>query len=149
MTAAPSPAQRRLPPTVYILAFLLIVKAAAFFAAVLGANIEAMRRLAGTAALGIIDGAARTPGATVLLLGVGAILIVAALALLQRRRAGWLLAMVTTGVFVAIDIYGFLTVGSNHLWMALNVLTVFYLNQADVRAVVGVLSDREAVGAAA
>ena len=140
---------RRLPPTVYILAFLLILKSAAFFAAVLGANIESMRQLAGTAALGIIDTANRTPGATVLLLGVGGILVLAGVMLLRRRRVGWLLAMVTTGIFVAIDIYGFLTVGANHFWMVLNVVTVFYLNQPDVRAVVGVLSERELAEASA
>ena len=45
--------------------------------------------------------------------------------------------MVITGLFVAIDIYGYLNSSANHLWMLLNIVTVFYLNQRDVREVVG------------
>ena len=77
-------------------------------------------------------------GAPSAILGlVGLALAFAAVQLLRRRRSGWLLAMVLTGAFVAIDIYTFLTIGSNHVWMLLNIVTVFYLNQADVRASVG------------
>lgn len=70
--------------------------------------------------------------------GYGALLVIAALGMLSRKRTGWLLAMVVTGVFIALDLYGFATDGADHLWMALNIVTVFYLNQRDVRAVVGV-----------
>ena len=68
---------------------------------------------------------------------LAALLALAAVGLIALRRTGWLLAMVITGVFVAADIYAYLNDVANHLWMALNILTVFYLNQADVRAVVG------------
>jgi uncharacterized membrane protein (DUF2068 family) len=68
----------------------------------------------------------------------GALLVIAALGMLSRKRTGWLLAMVVTGVFIAIDLYGFANDGADHLWMALNIVTVFYLNQRDVRSVVGV-----------
>jgi len=68
----------------------------------------------------------------------GALLVIAALGMLARRRTGWLLAMVVTGVLVAFDLYGFANNEADHLWMALNIVTVFYLNQRDVRAVVGV-----------
>jgi hypothetical protein len=57
--------------------------------------------------------------------------------MLLRRRIGWLLAMVITGLFVAIDIYGHINDAANHVWMLLNIITVFYLNQRDVREAVG------------
>jgi uncharacterized membrane protein (DUF2068 family) len=66
------------------------------------------------------------------------VLVIAALGMLGRRRTGWLLAMVVTGVFIALDLYSFANNEADHLWMALNIVTVFYLNQRDVRAVVGV-----------
>ena len=46
--------------------------------------------------------------------------------------------MVITGVSVAIDIVGFLAGTGSELWMFLNVVTVFYLNQRDIRELVGV-----------
>ena len=46
---------------------------------------------------------------------------------------GWLLAMLTTGVFIAADIVTFDAGAGHHLWMLLNIATVFYLNQRDVR----------------
>ena len=51
---------------------------------------------------------------------------------------GWLLAMVITGISVAIDIIAFLAGTGSELWMLLNVITVFYLNQRDIRELVGV-----------
>lgn len=68
----------------------------------------------------------------------GTLLVIAALGMLARRRTGWLLAMVVTGVFIALDLYGFANNEADHLWMALNIVTVFYLNQRDVRVAVGV-----------
>ena len=68
--------------------------------------------------------------------------------MLSRRRTGWLLAMVITGLFVAIDIYGYLNSSANHLWMLLNIVTVFYLNQRDVREAVGAAEPVEADRAA-
>ena len=67
-----------------------------------------------------------------------AVLMVSALMLLAGKRTGWLLAMVITGVSVAIDIIGFLAGAGSELWMFLNVVTVFYLNQRDIRELVGV-----------
>ena len=79
----------------------------------------------------------RDPVAGPLVLGFAALLVVSVIGMLSRRRTGWLLAMVITGLFVAIDIYGYLNGSANHLWMLLNIVTVFYLNQADVREAVG------------
>ena len=49
-----------------------------------------------------------------------------------------LLAMVITGISVAIDIVAFLAGTGSEVWMFLNVVTVFYLNQRDIRELVGV-----------
>jgi uncharacterized membrane protein (DUF2068 family) len=81
-------------------------------------------------------------------LAVTAVLIVASVVgLLLRRRGGWLLAMVLTGVFIAIDIYNWFNGGANHFWMALNIVSVFYLNQQEVREVVGAATDADPDGA--
>ena len=74
---------------------------------------------------------------TVLFVPVAALLIVAAVGLLLHRRRAWLLAMVMTGMFVATDIIGFINGVQSDIWMALNIVTVFYLNQRDVRELVG------------
>ncbi|MFN8629951.1 MAG: hypothetical protein U0838_06390 [Chloroflexota bacterium] len=57
------------------------------------------------------------------------------------RRDGWLMAMVLTGLFVAADISGFVNGNVSYLWMALNIITVFYLNQSDVRGAVGISTE--------
>ena len=66
-------------------------------------------------------------------------LLVSALMLLAGRRTGWLLAMVITGISVA-DRHRRVPRGrrASHVWMVLNVVTVFYLNQRDIRELVGV-----------
>jgi hypothetical protein len=78
------------------------------------------------------------PAAVGALILTAAVLMVSALMLLAGKRTGWLLAMVITGVSVAIDIIGFLAGAGSELWMFLNVVTVFYLNQRDIRELVGV-----------
>ena len=70
---------------------------------------------------------------TTLLFAFAAVLVVAAIGLFGGRRWGWLVAMVTTGVFIAADIVTFDAGVVHHLWMLLNIVTVFYLNQRDVR----------------
>ena len=45
--------------------------------------------------------------------------------------------MVMTGAFVAIDIVSFIGGAQSNIWMLLNIVTVFYLNQRDVRELVG------------
>jgi uncharacterized membrane protein (DUF2068 family) len=74
-------------------------------------------------------------GAVVLVLV--ALLVVAALGLWGRRRWGWVIAMVVTGLFLATDIWAFSDGRANHLWMLLNVITVLYLNQREVRESLG------------
>lgn len=132
--------QRRLPSTVYVLAGLLMLKALAIGLALLGLSFEPLRLVArSTVTYQLIDALLGSP---ISMAGVGLIalaLLFAGLALLRRRRIGWLLAMVLTGVFVALDIWAFLTTGANHFWMLVNIITVFYLNQAEVRETVGAI----------
>ena len=139
--AGPPPgaaAQPRLPLAIYILAVLLTIKAAAIGVVVLGASFEPLQLLARTSVTyRLIEPLLTNPVAMVIVGLVALLLLFAAISLLRRRRMGWLLAMVLTGVFVAIDIYGYLTTGANHAWMLLNLVTVFYLNQREVREAVG------------
>lgn len=146
--SAPStlkPARQRLPFTLYVLAGLMLFKAVIIVAVVGGASIASMRPI-----LGLTTGPELTrifdenPAAGPLVLAFAGLLVVSVIGMLSRRRTGWLLAMVITGLFVAIDIYGYLNSSANHLWMLLNIITVFYLNQRDVREAVGAT---ESIGA--
>jgi hypothetical protein len=133
-------AQRPLPVAIYILAALLIIKAAAIGVVVLGASFEPLQLLARTSVTyRLIEPLLANPVAMAIVGLIAVLLLYAGLALLRRRRIGWLLAMVLTGVFVAVDIYGYLTSSSNHVWMLVNIITVFYLNQAEVRETVGAI----------
>jgi hypothetical protein len=133
-----APAASRLPVTMYILAGLILTKAVLIGLIVLGATYEPLLILARTSATYLLLEPLLTNTYAMAFMGLVALLLAfAAISLLRRRRVGWLLAMVLTGVFVAVDIYGFLNTTANHLWMLLNILTVFYLNQSDVRETVG------------
>jgi hypothetical protein len=122
----------------YVLAGLILTKAALIGLVVIGATYEPVLFIArSSATYQLLEPLLTNPVALAVVGAVALLLAFAAIELLRRRRIGWLLAMVLTGVFVAIDIYGFLVTGANHLWMLLNIVTVFYLNQADVRETVG------------
>lgn len=143
------PARKRLPFTLYVLAGLMLFKAVIIVAVVGGATLDTLRPI-----LGLTTGPELTrifqqyPMAAPFLLAFAGLLVLAVIGMLSRRRTGWLLAMVITGLFVAIDIYGYLNSSANHLWMLLNIVTVFYLNQADVREAVGAAQPVEADQAA-
>ncbi len=137
-TTDPAPARRRLPFTLLVLAGLMLFKSVLLIAIVLGATLERIRPWLGmSASPSLLDFIRDTPGAGPALIVVAGLLILSVVAMLGRRRIGWLLAMVITGLFVATDIYGYTTNSANYLWMALNIVTVFYLNQRDVREAVG------------
>lgn len=151
MTAMSRPtalaAPRGRPFGLLVLAGLLLFKALLLVLVVAGAYLKDAGPLRDLIALPIAVFAEirDTPAA-----GIGALILVAALVasalgLLGGRRWGWVGAMVTTGFFLATDIYAFSEGSANHLWMALNIITVFYLNQAEVRQVVGVTSARPVV----
>ncbi|HEY3336744.1 MAG TPA: hypothetical protein VGK16_16060 [Candidatus Limnocylindrales bacterium] len=129
----PEPGRRR-PFALLILIGLMLFKGVLIVVMVLGA--VALSDLGLVRALRIEPIALAVRGSTaavVLLFVLAATLFVSAIALLAYRRSGWLLAMVTTGVFVAVDIMGYVEGTANYFWMALNIVTVFYLNQREVR----------------
>ena len=133
-----SPQRPRLPFTVYALAGVMLLKASLLLLVVAGATLEHLRPILGlTMAAPLLDAIQTSEVARGLLLAFAALLALSAIGVLMRRRTAWLLAMVITGLFVALDIYGFINNSANHLWMLLNILTVFYLNQRDVREAVG------------
>ena len=131
-------AAHRRPFTLIVLAGLMFLKAGLIGAAVVRALVEEGVASGSVRVPGVGVEVRETPAAGVILLAIAGILVVSALGLLGNRRAGWLLAMVTTGVFLAVDIVGFVNGSANHVWMVLNIITVFYLNQRDVREGVGV-----------
>jgi heme/copper-type cytochrome/quinol oxidase subunit 3 len=147
MTSPSAPAERsmsrpRLPFAVYILAALMAFK---------GVLLLAVPVALMSTSLGLDDPLAtllrQSAGIFVVLGGLGIAMIASSAALVLRRRTGWLLAMVLTGVFVAGDIYGYLNGTASHPWMLLNIVTVFYLNQRDVRDAVGASTRVEATEA--
>lgn len=139
------PGRRGLPVTLLILAGLMALKATLLFALTLTAAITELRADLGMSYVPeLLDAIRADPLSGVVLFLTAVLLLVSAVGILSRRRTGWLLAMVLTGVSVAIDIFGFLNGDVNHFWMGLNILTVFYLNQRDVREIVGATVTRTA-----
>jgi uncharacterized membrane protein (DUF2068 family) len=139
MSTAPGPARStRRPVTLLILVGLMILKAVLILLVLRG--VFAFDDGWITEALkipGVADSIRENPALTVILVVTAAMLIGASVALLAGRRVGWLLAMVLTGVFLAIDIVEILSGTGSDIWVLLNIVTVFYLNQRDVRALVG------------
>jgi len=140
MSDAPAPATtRRKPVTLYILVGLMVIKSVLIILVLGGAYTFSDGPVGEALKMPGVGAAIReTPGAVGVLILVAAVLFVSALMLLAGRRTGWLLAMVITGISVAIDIVAFLAGTGSEVWMFLNVVTVFYLNQRDIRELVGV-----------
>jgi hypothetical protein len=123
-----------------VLAGLLLVKAGVAIGAVLGLDSGQVGPLRG---LLQVSPEVRQLLASAVLLNLLAVilavlLVVSAAGLVLLRRDAWVLTMVLTGLLVAGDIVGFVNGTVDYVWMALNIVTVFYLNQVDVRAAVGV-----------
>lgn len=135
----PSRAPRRRPIALYILAGIMVLKSVLVVLLVRGSlvledsNVNAAIRMPNAAAL-----IREVPAASALLIVLAITLVVSAFLLLAGHRTGWLIAMVLTGFSVAVDIVTFLAGSGSELWMFLNVVTVFYLNQRDIRELVGV-----------
>jgi len=138
-----APRRRRRPFALIFLAGLLLFKAGLALLLLLGVSLAESGLMSDFMRLNpelgaLLAAATLSQG---LLIVIAVVLVIAAVGLLSLHRRGWLIAMVVTGVFVAFDIIAF-TVGTvNYLWMALNIVTVFYLNQTDVREVVGVTTE--------
>jgi hypothetical protein len=122
---------RRRPFTLVVLAGLMLLKAVFVVAVVAGALVDDTVIASALRIPGLTPQIRETPGAAFLLLVVAGILVLSAIGLLAGRRAGWVVAMVTTGMFIAFDIVAFFDGTANEVWMVLNIVTVFYLNQRD------------------
>jgi hypothetical protein len=72
------------------------------------------------------------------IVAVAALRIVAALGLLARVRAAWVLVMLITGVGLALTITGYALGRPDAVRLLLDVASAFYLNQPGVRAVFGI-----------
>ena len=128
--------RHRRPFALYALVGLMVLKVVL----IVGATIGTARLEEGES---VVRDALRIPGLAraaetftildPLLLGIAATLLLSVGGLLAGRHWGWLLAMVTAGIFVAIDIVAFAAGAANYLWMLLNIVTVFYLNQREIR----------------
>jgi hypothetical protein len=123
----------RRPTTITILTGLLLAKAVVSAALAVGWAIGEAPFISTLGLPSLLAGAGDSATVTALLFAIAAVLVVAAIGLFGGRRFGWLLAMVTTGVFIAADIVTFGAGAVHHVWMLLNIVTVFYLNQRDVR----------------
>ncbi|MDP2350481.1 MAG: hypothetical protein Q8M74_04915 [Chloroflexota bacterium] len=69
---------------------------------------------------------------------VAALRFVAALGLLTRHRAAWVIVMLVTGGGLAATLTGYLIGRPDDIRLLLGVASAFYLNQPGVRAVFGV-----------
>lgn len=72
--------------------------------------------------------------AGILLAGLLVASLLVIVGLVARRRWAWVLAIVTSGLILAIDLGWWWTGEARYGAMFLNVVAVFYLNQRDVRA---------------
>jgi hypothetical protein len=123
----------RRPTTITILSGLLLAKAVVSAALAVGWAIGEAPFMSTLGLPSLLADARDSATVTTLFFALAAVLVVAAIGLFGGRRLGWLLAMVTTGVFLAADIVTFGAGAAHHVWMLLNIVTVFYLNQRDVR----------------
>ena len=130
----PGDGRRRRPFGLIVLASLMLLKAALVLLVTVGLAMNPSALIKAVGGTGFLTDEAGLVGTAVIAM-IAVLLVASATGLLFRRRAGWLVAMILTGAFIAIDISSFFLGSPNHFWMALNIITVFYLNQPDVRAV--------------
>jgi len=71
--------------------------------------------------------------ARILLAGLLATSLLVIVGLVARRRWAWVLAIVTSGLILAIDLGWWWSGDARYGAMFLNVIAVFYLNQREVR----------------
>jgi uncharacterized membrane protein YphA (DoxX/SURF4 family) len=75
--------------------------------------------------------------ARVLLIGLLVASVLVVFGLLARRQWAWVLAIVSSGVILAIDLGWWWSGEPRYGSMLLNAVAVFYLNQREVRAALG------------
>jgi len=137
-TTHSEPRTTRRPFALVALAGLMLIKAALILFAMIGVrvlNADSIGQVLDPSTGELIR---NDQIATGVLIAIAALLALSAVGVLARHRAGWLLAMVLTGVFIAADIFTFLNGNATYVWMFLNIVTVFYLNQPDARSSVGI-----------
>jgi uncharacterized membrane protein YphA (DoxX/SURF4 family) len=79
------------------------------------------------------DGTAGAVIVTVLLVGLLVASLATIIGLVTWRQWAWVLAIILSGIILAIDLGWWWSGEARYLSMALNVVAVFYLNQRDVR----------------
>ncbi len=77
----------------------------------------------------------RSDAFTILGFTLDALGLVAAFGLWRMRRWAWILAMILTGISMVVDITAYMRGTLPYIPMLINVITVFYLNQGEVRRV--------------
>lgn len=124
-----------LPIGAVLLALIQLLEGAWLIAALAGVRVAAQVGLpAELLTLGI-------PGQYAIIV-VAAIRLVAALGLLTRHRAAWVMVMLITGGGLAATLTGYLIGRPDDIRLLLGVASAFYLNQPGVRAVFGVREGR-------
>lgn len=73
----------------------------------------------------------------VLAIGLLIASLLAVIGLLRRRQNGWILAVVTSGTILALDLGWWASGEPRYVSMAVNAVVLFYLNQRDLRAYFG------------
>jgi hypothetical protein len=120
-----------LPAGAVLLAILQFTEGVWLLAALGGVRMAAEAGLpADLLGLGVAGGYA--------IVAVAALRIVAALGLLARVRAAWVLVMLVTGGGLALTITGYALGRPDDVRLLLDVASAFYLNQPGVRAVFGI-----------
>jgi len=148
--AVAAPARARRPAVVTILAILQLLSAAVY-GLILAVLLLDGPEVLDTLAPGSSDGTSAINLETATLVIVVGGFFVAALAagvlLLRMRQLGWTITMLLAGLSLGVSIYVWWTDGTAlSIWLLVQILTVFYLNQRQVREAFGI-SRREAGGA--
>ncbi len=81
-------------------------------------------------------------GIVILAVAIGLLVgsILAVVGLLRRSATGWVLAVVTGGAILAINLGWWASGEPRYVSMAINAVLLLYLNQRDVRAIYGDLA---------
>jgi len=150
-TAGRAPARARRPAVVTILAVLQLLTAAAYgmiLAALIVAGPDTLALLLeGAAAEGGLLGEAEMATALVGVGGLAVATLAAGILLLRMRQLGWTITMLMAGLGLVSSIFTWWTQGTTiPAWLFVQVVTVFYLNQRQVREAFGI-SRSEADGA--
>jgi hypothetical protein len=151
VVAPPQGAARvRRPAVVTILAILQLLSAAVYgliLAILLLDGPEVLNALAPGASNGtsVIDLEIAT--LVVVVGGFCVAALAAGILLLRMRQLGWTITMLLAGLSLGVSIYVWWTDGTAlSIWLLVQIVTVFYLNQRQVREAFGI-SRREAGGA--